>query len=107
VEHAIMGARDGPFGGCGRPVGEELLDLKAEVRERFLKHAQEANDIVTTAGLPARGHELGIGGPRISVAITDAPTTDAGSRFPVWAPSLGSHALGRAPVGRDPERRSR
>ena len=33
VEHTIMGARKGPFGRCGRPVGEELRDLEAEVRE--------------------------------------------------------------------------
>ena len=33
VEHTIMGAGEGPFGRCGRPVGEELRDLEAEVRE--------------------------------------------------------------------------
>src|SRR5689334_24547237 len=65
-----MGARDGSFGRCGWPVGEELLDLKAEVRERFVEHAQEANDVVATAGLAAWRHQLGIGGPRVSVAIT-------------------------------------
>src|SRR6266498_4270685 len=70
VEHAIMGARQGPFGRCGWPVGEELLDLKAEVRERFLEHTQEANDVVATAGLAAWRHQLGIGGPRLSVAVT-------------------------------------
>ena len=43
VEHAIMGAREGSFGRCGWPVAEELLDLKAKVRERFVEHAQEAN----------------------------------------------------------------
>jgi hypothetical protein len=53
VEHAIMGARQGPFGRCSWPVGEELLDLKAEARERFLEHTQEANDVVATAGLAA------------------------------------------------------
>ena len=36
-----MGAHDGSFGRRGRPVGEELLDLKAKVRERFLEHAQK------------------------------------------------------------------
>jgi hypothetical protein len=51
VEHAIMGARDGPFGRCGRPVGEELLDLEAEVRERFLEHGDEADDIVAATDL--------------------------------------------------------
>src|SRR4051794_16720273 len=30
VEHTIMGAGEGAFGRCGRPVGEELLDLEAE-----------------------------------------------------------------------------
>ncbi len=65
-----MGARDGSFGRCGWPVGEELLDLKAEVRERFVEHAQEANDVVATAGLAAWRHQLGIGCPRVSVAIT-------------------------------------
>jgi hypothetical protein len=30
VEHTSTGARDGPFGRCGRPLGEELLDLEAE-----------------------------------------------------------------------------
>ena len=36
VEHTIMGARHDPFGGCGWPVTEELVDFEAEVRERFL-----------------------------------------------------------------------
>ena len=40
VEHTIMGARDRPFGRCGRPVGEELLDLEVDVRERFLERAR-------------------------------------------------------------------
>ncbi len=53
MEHAIMGAHDGPFGRRSWPVGEELLDLKAEVRERFVEHAQEANDVVAAAGLAA------------------------------------------------------
>ena len=58
------------FGRRGWPVDEELLDLKAEVRERFLEHTQEANDVVATAGLAAWRHQLGIGGLRLSVAIT-------------------------------------
>src|ERR1700704_461805 len=33
AEHAIMGAHEDPLGGRGWPVGEELLDLKADVRE--------------------------------------------------------------------------
>ena len=69
VEHTIMGARDGPFGRCGWPVGEELLDLKAEVRERFLEHAEEADDVVATADLGAWRRHLRIGGPRIGVAV--------------------------------------
>ena len=33
VEHTIMGAGHDPFGRCGRPVGEELLDLEARSTE--------------------------------------------------------------------------
>jgi hypothetical protein len=53
VEHTIMGARQRPFCPCSRPVGEELVDLNTEIRERFLEHADEADDIVAAADLGA------------------------------------------------------
>ena len=65
-----MGARGVPSARCGRPVREELLDLKAEVRERFVEHAQEAKDLVATAGLAAWRHQPGISSPRLSVTVT-------------------------------------
>ena len=71
-----MGARDRPFGRCGRPVGEELLDLEAEVRERFLEHADEADDIVAAADLGAWRCHLRIGGPRIGVAVMTVDGVD-------------------------------
>jgi hypothetical protein len=71
-----MGAREGPFGRCGWSVGEELLDLEAEVRERFVEHAQEANDVVATVGLAAWRDQLGIGGPRLSVVIVSVDGGD-------------------------------
>jgi hypothetical protein len=49
VEHTIMGARDGPFGRCSRPVSEELRNLEAKVRECFREHGEEVDDIVAAA----------------------------------------------------------
>src|SRR6185312_6256639 len=46
VEHAIVGAHDQPFGRCAWPVGEKLLDLKAEVWQRLVEDAQEGKDVV-------------------------------------------------------------
>src|SRR5439155_13594755 len=65
-----------PFGRCGRPVGEELLDLEAQVRERFLEHSDETDDIVAAADFGARRGELRIGGPRVGVAATAVERVD-------------------------------
>src|SRR5215213_9278930 len=69
VKDAIVGACEGPFGGCGGPVADELLHLQAEVRERFLEHPEKAEDLVTTTRLSTRRHHLSIGGPWVSVAV--------------------------------------
>src|SRR3954469_6865107 len=76
AEHTIMGAREGPFGRCGRAVGEELRDLEAEVRERFLEHIEEADDVVAAADVGAWRCYLRIGGPRIGVAVTAVDRVD-------------------------------
>ena len=60
VEDTIMGADHDPFRRCGRPVGEEMLDLEAEVRERFLEHGDETDDIVAAAELAALRLSLGV-----------------------------------------------
>ena len=75
-KHTIMGAGHDPFRRCGRPVGEEMLDLEAEVRERFLEHADETDDIVAAAELGARRGELRIGGPWVGVAVTAVDRVD-------------------------------
>src|SRR5215211_1141288 len=69
VKDAIVGACEGPFGGRGGPVADELLDLEAEVRERFLEHPEKAEDLVTTTRLSTRCHHVSIGGPWVSVAV--------------------------------------
>src|SRR3954451_16265242 len=76
VKHTIMGSSDGPFGRCGRPVGEELLDLEAELREGFLEERAEADDIVAAADLGAWRCHLRIGGPRIGVAVAAVDRLD-------------------------------
>ena len=71
-----MGARHGSFGGCSWPVTEELVDLEAEVRERFLERGDEADDIVATADLGSWRCHLRIDGPRIGVAVTVVERVD-------------------------------
>ena len=76
VEHTIMGAGHDPFGSRGRPLGEELVELEAEVRKRFLEQGDEADDIVAAADLGAWRRDLRIGGSRIGVAVTAVDRVD-------------------------------
>src|SRR3954447_25040410 len=112
VEHTIMGAREGPFGRCGRPVGEELRDLEAEVRERFLEHGEEADDIVAAADLGAWRCHLRIGRPWIGVAVTAVDRVDvledhlAGARHLLSRLSLECDPL-RSPTFASDEKQKR
>jgi hypothetical protein len=91
-----MGARECPFGGCGPPVGEELLDLEAEVRERLLEHGKEADDVVAAAELGARRCHLRIGRPRIGVAVTAVECVDVLEDYVSGAGHLSPIVVGSA-----------
>ena len=96
VEHTIMGARHGPFGGCRWPVTEELVDFEAEVRERFLERGDEADDVVAAADLGSWRCHLRVGGPRIGVAVTVVERVDVLEDHVSGAGHLLSDVVGSA-----------